>query len=192
MQCDWMWKPINPRPAARPAVPLPRADAERLRIGPRECARRWRPAHPAALLDHSRQQREMVILHQHHGLLGPRISSRQRIGELLVHRAVMFPVVREKSDACGRCGTAARAPRWRIRSNNLLLLLCVSQTRRSVYCGSSGGTRSGPGCPPPPVGIAGAVGDPGSVAGAQHRLKRRHQPARRHVTSTDFPCRMCV
>ena len=69
----------------------PRADAERFRIGPGNVPEGQDGRARQALADHARQEREMVVLHQHHRIVGPRLGH-DRVGETLVHRDVLLPV----------------------------------------------------------------------------------------------------
>ena len=71
-----------------------------------------------ALAHHARQQREVVVLHQHDRVVGARLV-RDHVGEAPVHRAGSAPSrARGRSAACARCGTAATGPRWRSRSSS--------------------------------------------------------------------------
>ncbi len=90
---------------------LPRADAERLRIGPWDVPEDRHSRVGALLLDHARQQREMVILHQNHGrrLIAHFVQHRCR--EFPVHDTILFPNPRRGIPvSCGRCGTKGQSP----------------------------------------------------------------------------------
>ncbi len=75
-------------------IVLPRADREGLEVRPRDVPEDGGARIGALALDETRQQREVVVLDQHHGRLGARDLLEDRGRELLVDRAVLRPVLR--------------------------------------------------------------------------------------------------
>ena len=71
----------------------PRADAERLGVGPGDVPEGDDGGARQALAHHARQQREVVVLHQHDRVVGARLV-RHHVGEAPVHRLVVLPVGR--------------------------------------------------------------------------------------------------
>ena len=91
---------------------------KRLRVGPGNVPERDDGGARQALAHHLRQQREVIVLHQHDRVVGARLV-RDHVGEAPVHRLVVLPVRRRgRSAACARCGRAATGPRWRSRSSS--------------------------------------------------------------------------
>ena len=78
----------------------PRADRERLGVGPRDVPERDDRRVGQALADHPRQQREVVVLHQHDRIRRLRLRRRRRRRTCALTRAVVLAVA--------RCGTSGR------------------------------------------------------------------------------------
>ena len=75
---------------------LPRANPKRLGIRPGNMPENRYSGIRPLLFDHSRQQREVVILHQNHRLFGVLHFFEQGIGELTVDGLILFPIVGSK------------------------------------------------------------------------------------------------
>ena len=71
---------------------LPWADAEGLRIGPGNMPEDGHARVGPGVLHHPRQQREVIVLHKHHGVFAALHLFEQRIGKPLVHALVALPV----------------------------------------------------------------------------------------------------
>ena len=76
----------------------PRADRERLRVGPGNVPERDDGGVRQALADHPRQQREMVVLHQHHRVLRLGFGD-DRVREPRVDVAVVLEIARAERGA---------------------------------------------------------------------------------------------
>ena len=87
-------------------------------LGQGMCQKVRMVARGSLLADHRRQQREVVVLHQHDRVLAARLGH-DGVGEALVDVAVVLPVaIRGTPAARARRGTAATGPRWRSRSSS--------------------------------------------------------------------------
>ena len=71
---------------------LPRADAKRFRVWPRDVPEDRNPGIRPLLLDHARQESEMIVLHQNHRLLSPGHFLHHGIRELAIHLLVLLPI----------------------------------------------------------------------------------------------------
>ena len=71
---------------------LPRTDAERFRVRPRDMPEHADARVRTALLDHPRQQREVIVLHDHDRLLHVAHLVPERVGELLVDALVLLKI----------------------------------------------------------------------------------------------------
>ncbi len=71
---------------------LPGADAERFRVRPRDVPEDRNPGIRPPLLDHARQQSEMIVLHKNHRVLSSGHLLQCGIGELAIHLLVLLPV----------------------------------------------------------------------------------------------------
>ncbi len=79
---------------AQEQLVLPRADREGLEVRPRDVPEDRGARVRALALDEPGQQREVIVLDQHHRRLGARDLLQHRGGELLVDRPVVRPVLR--------------------------------------------------------------------------------------------------
>ena len=70
---------------------LPRAHAERLAVGPRNVPELAHRHVGPRFLDEPRQQREVIVLHEHHGAVVADLFD-HRVGEAAVHAHVLLPV----------------------------------------------------------------------------------------------------
>ena len=125
LQCACVWKPTRSAPS-RPSdeFALPRTDAERFGIGPGDVPENRHARVGPRFLDHARQQREMVILHQNERVLDAFDLCQHQRRRICGSPPDSFASPRRgKSAGCARCGTAAIALRSRIRSNSLVPLL---------------------------------------------------------------------
>ena len=119
LQWKRVWKPriVLPSMPSQDLAP-PRADAERLRVRPRDVPEGEDGGARQLLADHRRQQREVVVLHQHDRVVAARLRD-HRVGEALVDVAVVLPVATRGTPAArGPRGTAATGLRWRSRSSS--------------------------------------------------------------------------
>ena len=69
----------------------PGADGERFGVGPGNVPERDDGGVGPSFADEARQQREMVVLHQHHRIVAVRLGD-DRVGEAGVHQAVVVPI----------------------------------------------------------------------------------------------------
>ena len=157
----------------------PRADGERLGIGPGNVPEGDDRGLRQALADHPRQEREVIVLHQHHRVIAVRLLD-HGVGELRVDRAVLLPV-----------GGAKRRPHVRdvaqrpqafvgeafVVAGDFLL----GQPHAADAVGRLLGRDADAivlvdGLA---IGAAAAVRDPGARAGAHDRLERGDEAARR-------------
>ena len=100
----------------------PRADAECLGVGPGDVPERDDGRARQALAHHARQQREMVILHQHDRVVGARLVG-DDVGEAAIHRLVMLPVRRAEDRA--RMRDVAERPETFVREAEVITLLLL-------------------------------------------------------------------
>ena len=124
-------------------------------------------------------EREVVVLHQDDRIVGVDLLA-HRVGEPLVDGLVVLPVLAAEDRA--RVGDVAERPEPLVGEAVVvaLLLLGVSQTRRSRYDSSPGRhAHAAVRVDGLAVGRAAAVGDPDAGAGAHDRLERGDQAARR-------------
>ena len=159
---------------------LPGADAEGFRVGPGDvpenCHARVRPL----FFDQPRQQRKVIVLNQNHGVGSVLDFLQHRRRELLVYILIVPPVGGAKNRTSMR--DVAERPQSLVGKTvvvTLFLLFAephpaqavariVRRNAQSIVCVHNFH-----------VGISAAVGDPGAVAGVEHRLQRRHQAAGR-------------
>ena len=121
----------------------PRTDAEALRVRPRDVPEHEDRRARQPLADQPRREREVVVLHQDDRVVASRPPRRPRRRTCWLTALVVLPVLaRGRSGARARGGRAARGPRWRSRSSSPSPPRSVSQTRRSRYDSSPGGTRT--------------------------------------------------
>ena len=73
------------------------------------------------LLDHARQQREMIILHQHDGFFLALHLLEQGVGEFPVHGAVMLPILGAEDRP--RVGDVAERPESFVGESEIEALL---------------------------------------------------------------------
>ena len=159
---------------------LPGADAEGFRIGPGDVPEDGHARIRTALLDHLREQREMVVLHEHDRAFFVRDFLEHGIGEMFVDGTIGFPVAGAEDGAC--VGDVAQGPQAFVGEAEvkpLLFFLGEPNAAQRVLVmfrrhANASGLVDGFA-----VGIAGGLGDPGSFAGAQDRFERGHQAAGR-------------
>src|SRR5208283_4022708 len=73
--------------------PLPGADGKGFRCRPWDVPKNGYPRIRSFPLDHSGQQREMIVLYQDDGLLGTFHFFKQSVGEFAIDVLVLLPVV---------------------------------------------------------------------------------------------------
>ncbi len=166
----------------------PRADRERLRVGPRNVPERddRRVGQPVA--DHPRQQREVVVLHQDDGILGLGFRH-DRVGEPRVDGAIVLEVARAERRAHVR--DVAERPQALVGESRVVPVLFLRREpdpadlvdrmlgrHRDPIVAVDGLA----------VGGAAAVRDPGARARAHHRLERGHEAARRTLQADAVRC----
>ena len=158
---------------------FPRADTERFGVGPGDVPegddRRLRQA----FADQRRQQREVVVLHQHHRVGRIRLGD-HRVGKAFVDFAIALPV-----------GFAENRPHMRDMAQRpqplvgkavvVALLFFLGQPDPAQRVAGRLGRHRHMAAPVRggAVGRAAAVRDPGAGAGPHHRLDRGHQAAGR-------------
>ncbi len=162
-------------------VALPGADAERLGIRPRnvpeDADARVRPR----LLDHPRQEREVIVLHEHHRARRALDLLDHGFGELPVRFAIARPV-----------GLAEQGPRVRDVAERPHALVGEAVVVAFFFLGRQPDAAQRvlgvvgrhaeaiPVVDPLAVGVAGTVRDPRARARPQHGLERRDEAARRN------------
>ena len=159
-------------------LPLPGADSKGLRIRPGNVPENRDARIGTLLLDHARQQREVIVLNQHHRILFSLDLLQQRVRELPIHGFVEFPVFGAESRAS--VGDVAERPQALICESQiepLFFFLGQPQPAKSVLRMVGRNTNAIVLIHGFAVRIAGSLRDPGAVAGAQNRLKRGHQAA---------------
>ena len=165
---------------------LPGADAESLRIGPGDVPEDGHARIRAALLDHSRQQREMVVLHEHHRTFLARDFFEHRIGEMFVDGAIRLPVARAEGGT--RVGDVAQGPQAFVGEaevKSLLFFLREPNAPQSVLVVFGRHADAAGLVDRFAVRIAGGLGDPSSIAGAQDRFERGYEAAGRNAALDD-------
>ena len=157
----------------------PWADAEGLGVGPGDVPEGQDGGLRQLLADHRGQQREVVVLHQHHRVGAARLGH-HRVGKALVDGAVGFPV--GFAEHRSHMGDMAQRPHALVGEAVVVALLLfggqpdaaqpvVVLPRRHAHAVCAVHHLA--------VGAAAAVGHPGAGAGAHHRFHRRHQAAGR-------------
>ena len=123
LQWNCVWKPrMRAAEQAVEQLLAPRADGEGLGIGPGNVPERDDGRARQALAHHARQQREVIVLHQHDRVVGARLVG-DDVGEALVDVAVMLPVVRAERRA--RVGDVAQRPQALVGEAVVVALLLL-------------------------------------------------------------------
>ena len=147
---------------------LPGANAKGLRIRPGNVPEDGHARAGHSLLHHARQQREMIVLHQHHGLFHPLHFLEQRVGELSIHRLVMLPIFGAKDGA--RMGDVAERPEALVGKAEVvafLLLFAQPDSLQRVLGLIGRHAQAVPFVHGFAIGVSGAVREPGALAGSQ-------------------------
>ena len=119
----------------------PRADREGLRVGPGNVPEGDDRRVGQALADHPRQQREVVVLDQHHRDPSVFASATTASAKRCVDLPVVLPVGRaERRAGRARCGRAATGPRWRSRRSSRAPPPARARCAGSGSAGRPGGT----------------------------------------------------
>ncbi len=163
---------------ARKDLVAPGADGEGLGIGPGYVPEGDDRGIGQFLADHARQQGEVVVLHQHDGVLGLGLAC-HGAGELAVDRDVLRPVAR--AEGRPHVGDVAQRPQPLVGEAVVVagLLLRRKPDAADLVGGLFRRHRDAVVLVHHlAVGRAAAVGDPGAGAGAHDRLQRGDQPAR--------------
>ena len=92
LQWNWVWKPMMVLPSSPSRISsfqgqMPKVSA----FGHGMCQKVMMVALRQQLADHPRRQGEMIVLHQHDGIVGARLA-RHRLGEAPVDLFVVVPV----------------------------------------------------------------------------------------------------
>ena len=160
-------------------VLLPRADAERLAVRPRDVPELADRDVGPRLLHESRQQREVIVLHEHDGAVVADFFD-HRIGEAAIHPHVLMPV--RIVELRARIGDVAERPQRVVGAAVVVALLffrrephAPQRVRRAIGRHAQAAARIGGFA----IGAAAAVRDPGAAARAHHRIERGHEAARR-------------
>ena len=121
----------------------PRADAEGSAFGQGMCQNVMMVARGSRSRISCGQQGEVVVLHEHDRIVGVHLGA-DRVGELPVDRLVVLPVLAAEDGP--RVGDVAERPEPLVGEAVVVALSSsgVSQTRRSVYDSSPGGTATRP------------------------------------------------
>ena len=167
---------------AEQELALPRADPERLEVGPRDVPEDGDPRVGALGLDERRQRREVIVLDEHQGRLGVLDLVQHGVGELLVHLEVVRPVVGPEHRA--RVHDVAQRPQPLVREAGvvpLLLLLREPHPPERVARIVDRHADAAAAVHGLPVGVAAAVRDPDTAARAHHGIHRGHEPAGRSL-----------
>ena len=158
-------------------VLLPRTDAEGLAVGPRDVPELAHRDVGARVLDEARQQREVIILHEHHGPVVADFVD-HGIGETAIHAHVLMPV--HVVELRPRIRDMAQRPQRVVGTPVVVALLlffgephATQVVRRPVRRHAKAPARIGG----LPVGAAAAVRDPGPANRAHHRIERGHEAA---------------
>ena len=156
---------------------LPGTDADGLEVRPRDVPEERDARVGPGLFHQPRQQREVIVLHEHDGLLDGLHLLQQRLREALVHQAVVPPVGGAKARAL--VDDVAERPQALVGETVIVAgLLLVAQPHAP-----QGVRRIRRGQPDPladlTVGVAAAVGDPHAAARLHDRAERGHEAARR-------------
>ena len=158
---------------------LPRADAERFAVRPGDVPEVADDRIRAARLDHSRQQREVIVLHEHDGRRALDLLE-HRLGELRVDARVLLPVGGVEDGP--RVGDVAERPQRAVREAVVVaLFLFLGQpdapqrvgrlVRRNGEASALVGGFA--------IAAAAAMRDPHAAGGAHDRIERRDEAARR-------------
>ena len=164
---------------------LPRADAEHLGIGPRNVPELGDDQIRAGVLEHARQQREMVVLYEDDRR--PIVNLGQHgIGEFRIDVSVVLPIGGVETRP--GVGHMAQGPEGLVRGAVIVALLFplvephAAQRIRGIL-GRNGDAIESVGHGP--IGVAAAVSDPNAAASLHDRIERGRQTARR-THAADF------
>ena len=157
----------------------PRADRERLGIGPRDVPERDDRRLRQPVADHPRQQREMVVLDQHDRVLALRFRD-DGIGELRVDGPILIPV--GGAERRPHVGDVAQRPQPFVGEAVVVALRCSARQPQAAdpvrrIVGRHGDAVVA--IDDLAIGAAAAVRDPRAGAGAHHRLERGDEAAGR-------------
>ena len=155
----------------------PRADREGFRIGPRNVPEGDDRGIGQFLADHPRQQREVVILHQHDGRFCPGLAGHGP-GELAIHRDILRPVAR--AEGRPHMGDVAQRPEAFVGQPVVIAGFFLGRKPNPANMVGGLVRRHGDtvvAVDHLAIGRAAAVGDPGAGAGAHDRFQRRDQSA---------------
>ncbi len=170
----------------------PRADAERFRVGPGDVPEGQDGRVGQLLAHHRGQQREVVVLHQHDGILAARLGH-DGVGEALVDGLVGLPVRLAEHRAHVR--HVAQRPQALVGKAEVVALLFLGRQPQAAQLVVVLARRHGDavvGVDDLAVGVAAAVRDPGARAGAHHRLDGGHEAAGRALDDDAAVLRVLV
>ena len=173
LQCCCVWKPRMLLPSMPSSSSLaPRADAEPLGVRPRDVPEGETVARGSRSRIIRGSEREVIVLHEDDRVVAVDLFA-HGVGELLVHRLVVLPIVAaERSAGCERGGRAATAPRSRSRSSSPCSSSGESQTRRRSVRLLAGRYRQ------PALGVRRPRGRPSRCRARPTHPSRRASPAR--------------
>ncbi len=157
----------------------PRADAERLGVGPGDVPEREDGGLRQLLAHHRRQQREVVVLHQHDRVVAARLGH-HRVREALVDGLVGLPV--RLAEYRPHVGHVAQRPQALVGEAEVVALLLLGgqpQAAQLVVVVARRHCHAIVGVHHVAIGVAAAMGDPGAGAGAHDRLHGGHEAAGR-------------
>ena len=155
----------------------PGADAERFRVRPGDVPEGQDGGLGQLFSHHGRQQREVVVLHEHHGVIGQGLCH-HRIGKALVDRLVGLPV--RLAEDRPHVGHVAQRPQPFVGKAVVVALLLFGgepDAAQPVIGVAGRHQHAVARVHHLAVGAAAAVGDPGARASPHHGLDGRDQPA---------------
>ena len=168
-------------------LPLPRTNAERFRMRPRNMPENRDPRIGTLLLDHPGQQSKVIVLCQQQGILCPRHFLQHCISKLLVYLPVMLPV--GVTEGRPHMGHVTQRPKPFIGETEVITFFFLlgqpdspqrvtrifwRNTQRILLIDRF------------LVRFAASMRDPGPIASPQNRLQCGYQTARRHHHLQNF------
>ncbi len=159
----------------------PRADAERLRVGPRDVPEDGHAGVGSLGLDERRQPREVVVLDEQQWLLDIGDFVEDGVGELLIHALVVMPVARPKHRA--RVRDMTERPKTFVGEAEVVAVLFLRaepDAPQGVLRLVGWDAKATPAVDDVSVCVAGSVSNPGPIACAKDRLERGDQAAGGH------------
>src|SRR5580704_14248375 len=162
-------------------IARPGADSEDFRIGPWNVPENGDACIGAGFLDHSRKQREMIILRQDDRRFDTLHFLEQRIGEAPIHLLIGKPVIRPENRT--RMRDVAERPESFVGETLVIAFFLFGikpDAAQRVGRMIGRNTQAVAGVNYVTIGITGSVGNPGSIGGKQNGFQGGYEAARGH------------